>query len=535
MKILIAGLASIAGLGTAQAQDIPYATETGRVAMGPLFNGGHLLMFSQNDNVFGTSRSAAMGGAFTSLGADLSAMSINPAGLGMYQSSDWNFTSALSIDLMRTASPNMRAGALTAGGSRTSFSLNNVGAAFNIYSGSGDLTSLTFGIGYNRTANFNSRTSVDTRGEDTSIGDMFARQLTWYNFSPDEVTTMANPFLNENFDLEWWGAALGYQTYIVDVLAEGVNEYGTYDDSYPLDSRFGSVTGGGIHEYNFSIGANFTNKLYLGATVSATDINFSEETTYEEFFAPGSTLGSMRFDQSTSIRGGGASVKLGVIARPVEALRIGVAFHSPTWYMLERSYTAEMSAGEWVADTGMPLMGEFRFTTAPKLLAGVSGVIGGRAIVALDWDVAWYDRIHMRNLSASAIEESKRVSKDLYKPAHTIRAGAEYIVSDLVSVRAGGSYMFDFLRDKGLVAITPATRNGFSVTGGLGFSLGNNGYLDVAYVYNRARMTDYEMYYFDDGTELRAQMDSVNGTPVARTYTPTRHHHMITLTLGNRF
>ena len=40
---------------------------------------------SQTDFGFGTARSMAMAGAFTSLGGDLASMGINPAGLGMYR------------------------------------------------------------------------------------------------------------------------------------------------------------------------------------------------------------------------------------------------------------------------------------------------------------------------------------------------------------------------------------------------------------------------------------------------------------------
>ena len=41
---------------------------------------------------FGTARVMGMGGAFTSLGADLSSMSINPAGLGMYRRNEFSLT-----------------------------------------------------------------------------------------------------------------------------------------------------------------------------------------------------------------------------------------------------------------------------------------------------------------------------------------------------------------------------------------------------------------------------------------------------------
>jgi hypothetical protein len=541
-KIILAGAVLVAALGTAgtraQAQD---PIETGRVISGPIFDGGRQLLFSQNDFIYGTARSAAMGGAFTSLGADLSSMSINPAGLGMYQSSDWGFTTALSIDRMNTASPNMRQSDLLAGGSRTSFGFNNVGAAFNVYSGSGNLTSFTLGFAYNRVANFNSRTEIVTTGNELSIAQMFARQLNWGDgFTAGFFDN--NPFENTNYPLQLWGAALGYQTFLVNPeVIDGRTVWFTDPGTPAIEkSTFNSLSKGGMHEYDFSLGGNISNYFYFGATISATDINYSEETSYGELYAD-PDLGSLKFNQNTNVRGGGVTAKLGIVARPVEALRIGVAFHLPTWYSIEKAYTGKMetnfrTTGTSSFNTGTVMVDELRFSTAPKLLVGVSGVIADRAIVALDWDMTMYNLIRMNGLSIDEAAADKADAESRYKPAHTLRAGAEFLVSDNFSVRAGAGYMMDFTKDENYVKNNrnpnPAGRDGFNITGGFGISLGRNGYLDMAYVYNRTRMTDYEMFYFDDHDTFTAQPDASGN---ARYYTPTRNHHMVTLTLGTRF
>ncbi len=533
IKILIAGVALVAGLGTATAQDMPLAT--GRVVSGPVFDAGRRLLFSQQDYTFGTARTAAMGGAFTSLGADLSSMSINPAGLGMYQSSDWGFTQALSIDGMYTTSRRMPAGALAAGGSRVSYGLNNIGAAWNFYSGSGALTSLTFGVAYNRAANFNSNSWIDTRGEKASIGDVFARQLNHYGIREDQLQGTARPF--ETLDPTLFGAVLGYSTYLVDINDDG--GFGGWIDANPNDSYFSAETRGGIYEYDFSMGANVRNILYLGATIGWTEIDFTENTTYEERYAPGQNSGLLKYGQSTRINGNGVTAKLGVVVRPVEPLRIGVAFHLPTWYSLTKSYSGTMDTREWFDNSGL-VMSSHRFNSAPKLLAGLSGVIGKRAIVALDWEMAWYDLIRLRGAGLAELENSKAEVRTLYKPAHTLRAGIEVLLTDDVSLRAGGVWMMDFMRDD-FVMNNPTARNGFSITGGAGFKIGRNGYIDVAYVFNRSRLTDFDFYNFNDpedpqnGSNWTAQFDTVGDFEYRRSYTPTQQRHMVTLTLGQRF
>ncbi|MDR2912062.1 MAG: hypothetical protein LBV38_01995 [Alistipes sp.] len=556
-KVWLVGVATmmvgVLTVGQSQAQDAGQLYISGRVIGAPYFDDGLRLLFSQSDNTFGTSRSAAMGGAFASLGADLSSASINPAGLGMYQSSDWGITAALSIDGMRTSADMMRPGALAAGGSRTSFGLNNVGAAYNLFNRSGALTSMTLGFTYNRAANFNSRTRVETFGEDSSIADMFQHQLNLAagdGLRPGALNPSANPFENLGIYLDEWGAVLGYQTGLVGLNDEG--GFGYFDGALPSDSYFGSVTRGGINEYGVSLGANISNYLYLGATVGATQINYSEETSYEEFYQTGAMFDMMWFDQTTIVSGSGVTAKFGLIARPLPALRIGVAYHLPTYYTLEKAYEGVMGSvdgqGETSFDTGNTLRDQQRFSSAPRLLAGVSGIIAERAIVALDWEATWYNKISVRD----DVVGSKGVSAQLYKPAHTFRAGFEFLATDVVSLRAGGAYKMDFLRsgafDPGR-SDNPAARDGFSVTAGVGFNLGLNGYFDVAYVYNRARMTDYDFYFYDDGAHVASQYDLVGsggsggGSGVGigrdgellRSYTPVRRHHMITFTLGSRF
>ena len=56
-----------------------------------------LFELSQTTFSLGTARSMAMAGAFTSLGADLTSMAINPAGLGMYRRNEISITPLMSF------------------------------------------------------------------------------------------------------------------------------------------------------------------------------------------------------------------------------------------------------------------------------------------------------------------------------------------------------------------------------------------------------------------------------------------------------
>ena len=107
---------------------------------------------------FGTARVMGMGGAFTSLGADLSSMSINPAGLGMYRRNEISLTPLVPMAKASTAGT-----ASWKGNSKSQFAFANVGVALNVFESSrSSLTSLTLGIGMNRIADFNSRYSFSS-------------------------------------------------------------------------------------------------------------------------------------------------------------------------------------------------------------------------------------------------------------------------------------------------------------------------------------------------------------------------------------
>jgi hypothetical protein len=482
-----------------------------------------------------------MGGAFTSLGADLSSMNINPAGLGMYQSSDMGITQGLSITGSRGFSSNINRSDLSSGGSRVSYGLDNVAVVFNTHNRSNTLTSLSFGFGYNRTANFNSDSYVRSRGNSSSIADMFGAQLSalynGWNIGASDLQSSARPFDNTDILLEEWGAVLGYQTGLIN--SNGTDYDVALGQGALADSYTRSVTRGGIYEYSLSGGANINNVLYLGATLGISQIQYKEMLTYEEtYYNQGvgtGLVGDMWYDQNTTLSGVGTTLKLGAVIRPVEAFRIGVALHLPTFYTINKHYSGEMGTDlPRTANTGA-LTDEQRFNTAPKLLVGASVVLAKRAILALDYEGTWYNKIRSRNQDMSEEENSRTESDNLLKPGHVLRGGAEFLVNDAMSVRLGGGYQFSMLKDPTWIANTPVAHSGYNLTAGVGFNIGRNGYVDIAYLFKHSNYTDYENYYLDNGTNAYFQYDAVGGKNVPRTYGTTKNFHLISLTFGSRF
>ena len=126
--------------------------------------------FAQRDYM-GTARSMAMGGAFTSLGADMASLGVNPAGFGMYQHNDISVTFGLGVHRAENSGV---LGADNNLNSQTRFSVNNIGASFKVYEGTGDLLAINFAFGYNKVADYNYNLNYHGASGNASIADAFA-------------------------------------------------------------------------------------------------------------------------------------------------------------------------------------------------------------------------------------------------------------------------------------------------------------------------------------------------------------------------
>lgn len=127
------------------------------------------LRFSQNF-YGGTARSMAVGGAFGSLGGDFSSISMNPAGLGVYRSSEFTFTPTFNYI-------NTNANFLDNNASdfKYNFNFNNIGIVGASNSGNEDgWVSTNFAFGYNQLNNFHSQVRIQGVNNLNSITDYFA-------------------------------------------------------------------------------------------------------------------------------------------------------------------------------------------------------------------------------------------------------------------------------------------------------------------------------------------------------------------------
>ena len=312
-------------------------------------------------HVFGTARVMGMGGAFTSLGADLSSMSLNPAGLGMYRRNEISLTPLVPMAKASTAGT-----ASWKGNSKSQFAFANVGVALNVFESSrSSLTSLTLGIGMNRIADFNSRYSFSSESRYDpdrpdrlmpTIADIFSQKMNNFGVRPDREAEGGGPNGPVPVDA-WnpnvWPAILAYDAYML-------GNYGTVKDPIWAVERIGRnasvlhsmdvVNSGSINEFTISMGGNINNILYFGASIGIQSVHKKLGVTYQEEYGYFNTdgighdgsgnalaeqLDVMNLYQEMEMNGSGVNFKLGFTARPLTGLRVGVAFHTPTYYSLD--------------------------------------------------------------------------------------------------------------------------------------------------------------------------------------------------------
>ena len=108
-----------------------------------------------NPELSGTARFVGMGGAMSALGGDMSVMSTNPAGIGIYRSND--FAATASMNLLSTEA-DFRGSKLSK--DNTNFSFDNLGLVFSGDFGGDALKFVNLGIGYTRRNNFRKDFSI---------------------------------------------------------------------------------------------------------------------------------------------------------------------------------------------------------------------------------------------------------------------------------------------------------------------------------------------------------------------------------------
>jgi long-subunit fatty acid transport protein len=104
---------------------------------------------------------------------------------------------------------------------------------------------------------------------------------------------------------------------------------------------------GGITEVNLGWGSELNKKWMAGLSLGINFIKQERRTYYHESDATGNTNNDFSFltyDERFSLKGYGFNLRGGLIFRPQEYIRIGLALHSPTWMPLKETTNSGFAA-----------------------------------------------------------------------------------------------------------------------------------------------------------------------------------------------
>jgi hypothetical protein len=459
------------------------------------------------DNLNGTARYRAMGGAFGALGADLSAINSNPAGSSVFNNNQVGVT----LTNYDTKNNSNYFGTKTSD-SENSFDINQAGAVFVFknQNSNSNWTKITFGVNYENINNFdNSQFSAGVNRQN-SIGSYF---VNYANGVP--LSTLENGNYGQLSNKEQQ-AFLGYQGYLINpvsnsttntVYTSNVREGGNY---YQENAIYSNGYNGKL-SFNFSTA--YKDKLYIGVNLNS---HFSNYTQSQRFYEDNDNslttddrINRMRFSNDLHTNATGFSFQLGAIAKITDGLRMGLTYESPTWLSLSDEFTQRLSSvrsnvtGELPADVIDPRITNYydpyRLQTPGKITGSAAYVFGKKGLISFDYALKDYSATKFRPSNDSYFMDLNREMNTTLTSTSEIRIGAEYRIKAL-SIRAG--YRSEESPYKNKTTIGDLT----SYSGGFGYNFGATK-VDLSYSYSKR---NYQQGFFNTGLTDAASIDTLN-------------------------
>ncbi|MBP5259423.1 MAG: hypothetical protein J6Z12_02155 [Paludibacteraceae bacterium] len=449
-------------------------------------------MHASADELNGTARYVGVGGAMGAIGGDASAVNSNPAAIGVYRTTE--VAASLNVFWDNTR---MNGGKVE---TRPGANLAQISVIGTWASGkeTGE-TYTSLGLTFNRSANFSRSSRMNDGLQGSSITDFLAA----YSYGSDHATLSADTAYNN--------AAIGWASVLADrtgMISD--NGDGTFTSLY--QSAGGGAysryleweESGSVNNLNLAVGGAVNNRFYWGFSMEADFLGYTSRRTLMETYADASFAQAVN---TVDIDGTGFAMKLGVIYKPVKWVRLGAAFHTPTWWVLKTTsdvaYTSSLSSAQ---EPPTATDSECRLSSPLRALLS-AGFIFKKGFVGLDYQFADYTDMSARSLGRPHAMNAHIPGR--VRNTHSIRLGLEVKPVEALALRLGGGYTtpanregdarlyyandfnetndirtdFDYYNDRG----------NFHVTCGIGGRFGRHS-LDLSYVY-QVNLADY--YSFD--------------------------------------
>ncbi len=475
----------------------------------------------------GTARNMAIGGVMGSLGGDITATFVNPAGLGFYKTNEFVFTPAFFLNNNKanfrdTQSKN----------SKSNIGFGTSGWIFGYGNRNNPQSSSAISIAINQTANFNNEVRYRGLNNYSSFSEQFAEEFAKSGLTIAQVLDNNSPFP--------YSSAPALYTYLIDtvniggsVQLKGAPEY-ILDAGHALQQEMIKTTKGGVYELALGFAHNSKDKWFVGGTLGIPLVSYKSNTVFKESDTSANTsnyFNQFEYVDDFTTEGIGINLKVGVIYRPQDYIRLGLAIHTPSYMFLKDTRTtslhtelenpvANFDVSSQTFTNNQPGISQYIQSTPFKaILSGsyvfreVKDVSRQKGFISADIEYVNHRGSRFSSDNEKVTEEEKVYYKALnsvvkadYKGNFNFKLGGE-LKFNTIMARLGVAYYGNPYKDAEYKA------NHLLLSGGLGYR--NRGFfVDLTYVHDMNKDISFP-YRLEDRVNTYATLKQQRGNVVA--------------------
>ena len=463
----------------------------------------------------GTARYVGMGGAMEALGADVSTIGSNPAGIGLFRRSQLSVSGGL---LMQSN------GKEYGDGKKTNASFDQIGFVYTTRASRG--SNLNFGFNYTKGKNFDFLLNASGKlGNGSQNNQSYLKHvLGSENYGGFDVRKKDDAYIGfaspqANFVSWTWNQLdyLYFNTLLPDATTAGkFNNY--LADSYTFDK----ASTGYVGNYDFNISGSIQDQFYFGLTFGLKDVHYDSESRYNERLSNG--VGDVSVLDIRRITGTGFDITAGIIVRPIASspFRIGAYVKTPTWYDLTTSNVTRIDRN---TNTGgkndwgeVPNSYDYKLWTPWKFGLSLGHTVGNYLALGLTYefedhstldsrinDGGYYNDYYGTYYETSSADKSmNKHTRQALKGVSALKMGAEYKPTSNLALRLGYNYIspkYNKDAQKDPTIVSPGSAYSSSTdfvnwdstnrfTFGIGYQI-NKFNVDLAYQYSMQKGTFY--------------------------------------------
>lgn len=511
------------------------------------------------EDLNGTARFVGMGGAMDALGADISTIATNPAGLGLFRSSQVAVTAGMSMQQDAKDFHNA---------SKAHANFDQIGFVWSKQNNERSFLNLSFNYHKSRDFNFILTAAQDNLSQRASQNALSYIKAVGDRDATGESTIAINEKNGKYYGDFYWTSQIDNLYYNAFIMGDGGAGF-NMADGYLMNR----ANKGYIGEYDFSISGNINDRVYLGLTFGIQDVHYKGYSEYTENLVSGvgnTSVGSLTVSDERKITGTGCNFKIGAIFRPIEdsPFRFGLSFASPTFYDLTTSNYTYLINNPLPGDNSNYKASDsydFRLNSPMKFGVSLGHTIGNYLAIGAGYEYAdygatnprvkdgdyydWYYDTYYSSSSKDAV--MKDHTEATLKGVSTLKVGLEFKPIPEVAFRAGYNYVSPMYNSNGFkdvyldsygTNVASATdytnwKSTNRLTLGVGYSYGKF-FADLAYQYSMQKGDFYPFmdayvddYLLDDKGQIIK--DEINN--YATKTEVENNRHQLLLTLGYRF